>query len=84
MVFAKPQKAGCSLGLRSKRFVHHGWVAHGEKKKFAEISGLYKTPSENILSLLLVELNQLNKSRSDYKIKPKCLHRRDIFIAYIK
>ena len=38
MVFAKPQKAGCSLGLRSKRFVHHGWVAYGAKKHFAEIS----------------------------------------------
>jgi len=38
MVFAKPQKAGCSLGLRSKRFVHHGWVAHGVNKNFAEIS----------------------------------------------
>ena len=61
------------------------WVGGtGEKEKFCRNIRLYKTPSETILSLPLVELNQLNKSRSDYKIKPKCLHRRDIFIASIK
>ena len=42
MVFAKPQKAGCNLGLRSKRFVHNGWVAQGAKKNFAEISDSIK------------------------------------------